>query len=891
VTLAPGARLGPYEIVGKLGEGGMGLVFRARDFQLGREVALKVLPEAFTADPERTARFEREAKVLASLNHPNVAQIYGLETSGDTRALVMELVEGPTLAERLENGALPLDESLSIARQIAEALEEAHEKGIIHRDLKPQNVKASIEGKVKVLDFGLAKALDPVGGSSPSASQLARSPTLTLGATLQGVILGTAAYMSPEQAAGGVADRRSDVWSFGVVLYEMLAGRRLFDGETVSHVLAGVLKDEPDFTALPADVPPRILRLLRRCLRKRPRERLQAIGDARLVLEEQIAEPEVAPADPSLESRGARARRAPWILAAANAVAALAFAGLWIGGRGAREERSIHSALLAPSGTWLGDTFAISPDGSRLILEAHDDASGRASLWLRELATGEDRLLAATDGGQMPFWSPDGRQVGFFQEGKLRRLDLEGGSSQTICDAPTPRGGSWSEDGRIVFAASFRTGLSVVQSAGGTPQELTSLDESRGEKSHRFPVFLPGGEQILFLAQTAEGGTHDDASAIEALDLATGERTRLVTTNSSPLFADGDPARVLFWREGALHAQPFDPRRLRLLGAPVLVASDVAYDQNEEVKATVAGSGTLLYRTGSRGTLSSLSRIDRRGIDVNTVPIRAQELFSSGDFALSRDGKRLAYAMNRTGAGSTDLFVHDLERGTAQRLTFEAGSETNPAWSPDGRTLYYASDAENDGTIYRRAADGSSAPEKVGTTAQGIWPFAVAPNGKWILVGGLNSGTNDDLLRFDLGTQRVEPVIATPFVDRMGALSPDGALVAYASEESGRWEVYVQGLGPTRGRWQISTQGGFRPRWRGDGRELFFLGDPDRMMAVAVEPGEVPRFGAPVELFRRPIASFDVFPDGQQFVGQYFADSGDTPFTLITNWTSLLPER
>ncbi|MCM2270700.1 MAG: protein kinase, partial [Thermoanaerobaculia bacterium] len=841
-------------------------------------------------DAERLARFEREAKLLAQLHHPNIASIFGLEESDGTRALVMELVEGPTLAERLESGALPFNECLSVSLQIAQALEEAHEKGIVHRDLKPQNVKAPIEGKVKVLDFGLAKAMDPAGVASgaASASQLAQSPTLTLGATQMGVILGTAAYMAPEQAAGGSADRRADVWAFGVVLYEMLTGRRLFEGETVSHVLASVLKDTPDFSALPPQTPERIRNLLRRCLRKKSRERLQAIGDARVVIEEVLAEPERdAPRDAAASAPAAASSRLPWLVAAVAAAAAVALGALWL--RSPRDAgRGVHAAIVAPDGTGLGGSFALSPDGARLAFQIYDE-EGRAALWLRDLASGEAKRLAGTEGGEMPFWAPDGRQLAFFSDGKLRRLDPNTGAPQVVCEALTPRGATWGEDGRIVFAPAFRAGLSIVPAAGGVPQPLTTLDEARREKSHRFPVFLPGGERLLFLAQTAEGGTHDDASAIEALDLATGERTRLVATNSSPLYATS--GHLLYWREGTLFAHRFDADRLALLGEPAAIAAGVGYDQNEQVLATVAGGGTLVYQASSRGLLSNLGWLDRRGID--TDPIRDREQFT--DFALSHDGRRLAYAMNREGQGSTDLWIHDLERGVAQRLTFEEGSEFGPVWSPDDRTLYYSNDAKNDGWVYRRTVDGGGEPEAVGTTDQGIWTLDVAPDESWLVLAGVGSGTNQDVLRFDLATKRIEPLVATPFMDSMAQLSPDGSLLAYASEESGRWEIYVQALAGARGRWQISSQGGVAPRWRGDGRELFFVADPDRMMAVTVEPavspGAPPRFSAPVELFRRPLAGYDVAPDGQRFVGQVVDSGGDRPLTLITHWTARLPQR
>ena len=566
------------------------------------------------------ARFEFGLELFQRGIGRQYAQVF--EGCGGARALVMELVEGPTLAERLESGAFSIAESLSTALQIAQALEEAHDKGIVHRDLKPQNVKASSEGKTKVLDFGLAKAMDSSGASS-SAADLARSPTLVNSPTLTaahgtqlGVILGTAAYMAPEQAAGGAVDRRADIWSFGVVLYEMLTGRRLFDGETVSHVLAGVLKDTPDFAALPAATPPRIVELVQRCLRKKPRERLQSIGDARLALEEALADPRLgelpAAGAPAVAASSTPRSPLPWILAAAGLAAAALFAVLWLRvGQTGSAGRVVQAALIAPGGTSFTDYFALSPDGRRVVFEAFDREIGARALWVRALDRGEATKLESTTGGDTPFWSPDGAQIAFFADGKLKRLDLRGGPAQTICDAPTPRGGAWGPDGRIVFSPAFRSGLSIVAATGGAPQPLTTLDGTRDEKSHRFPVFLPGGKQILFLAQTAEGGARNDASTIEVLDLASGQRTPILGANSSPLYSAA--GQLLFWREGTLFAQAFDAAALKLRGEPAAIASPVAFTGNEQVLASISNEGTLLYRAGARGSFSSLVWLDRAG--------------------------------------------------------------------------------------------------------------------------------------------------------------------------------------------------------------------------------------------------------------------------------------
>ena len=892
-----GKTLAHYRLTGALGEGGMGVVYRALDTKLDREVAIKVLPPAFAEDPERLARIEREAKVLAQLHHPNIASIFGLEDADGVPALVMELVEGPTLADRLATGPIALDDALAIARQIAEALEEAHEKGIVHRDLKPANIKVSVDGRVKVLDFGLAKALDTTasksGGDAARSPTLMNSPTLTSAGTQLGVILGTAAYMSPEQAVGGTVDRRADIWSFGVVLWEMLSGRRLFEGETVSHVLAGVLKDTPDLSALPPETPEPIVSLVRRCLRRKARERLQSIGDARLVIDEVIADPKAGEraaaisAVPAAAARPSRGAPLAWIAALVGLAAAALFATLWLRSeRGRAVAPGIEAALVAPEGTSVHESFAISPDGRRLVVAAVDTKTGSTSLWLRDLAQGKAVRLEQTDGALMPFWSPDSAQIAFFSKGMLRRVDLTGSLVRDICEAPTPRGGAWGAGGEIVFTASFRTGLSIVPASGGAARVLTTLDPGRHEKSHRFPAFLPGGKSVLFLAQTAEGGTRSDESSIEALDLASGKRTRLITANSSPLYAAS--GHILFWRGGTLLAQPFDLGRLAVVGEPTPIASPVGYTQNEQALASVSDDGTLVVLEVSRGAVSRLGWLDRKGQSLG--PSQEPELISN--LVLSHDGKRLALAINGVGQGATDLWLEDVERGGASRLTFEEGGETNAVWSRDDRFVYYLNDRRNDGVIFRRRADGTGAAEEIGTTPAGVMPLAISSDGSWLVVESVVDETGFDLLRFDVATKTATPLVASPFFDRDGQLSPDDRLLAYASEESGRWEVYVQSLDGERGRWQVSSESGRAPHWRADGRELFFLAPPGRMMAVDVEPGAVPRFSAPHELFRVSTEDYDVTPDGQRFIVATFAASAtDKPLTLITHWPSRLPKR
>ena len=580
-----GTKLAHYKVTAALGVGGMGEVWRAEDEKLGREVALKVLPEEFAQDPERMARFEREAKVLASLNHPNIAHLYGLESvhthmaagtaapqgsqadeerlvgqasrlpdtdAGLTTFLVMELVEGEDLSERIARGAVSTDEGSAIAIQIAEALEAAHEQGIVHRDLKPANIKLRPDGTVKVLDFGLAKAWE----AGDSAFDSSMSPTLTQHATAAGVILGTAAYMSPEQAAGISVDRRADIWSFGVVLWEMLTGHKLFDGETVSHVLASVLKDEVDLNELPPETPAHLKRLIGRCLRKKPKQRLQAIGDARIALEEYLADPGSL-ATPPVDDLPAPRRSSPWLWVAATGLAAAlaTFAALSFFS-GEPLQRMTRSSLLAPDGGKMRAEYglALSLDGSALAFVAEKD--GLIQLWIRGMDGLSARPLEGTENSRHPFWSPDGNHLGFFADGEMKRIPVVGGAAMSLAEASEPRGGTWGPEDRIIFCPEYRDGLWSISASGGETRRLTELDTERGEKSHRWPVFLPDGRHVLFLVQTDEGGSASDRSSIEALSLEDGRRTRVLEANSSMAFAP--PGNLIFWRGGALYAQPFE---------------------------------------------------------------------------------------------------------------------------------------------------------------------------------------------------------------------------------------------------------------------------------------------------------------------------------------------
>jgi Tol biopolymer transport system component len=797
----------------------------------------------------------------------------------------MELVEGEGLDEVIARGPVPVDEAIPIAIQIAEALETAHEAGVVHRDLKPANVKIRPDGTVKVLDFGLAKAWE-----EGEANDLSLSPTLTRHATAAGVILGTAAYMAPEQARGKSVDRRADIWAFGVVLWEMLTGRQLFGGETVSDVLAAVLMREVELSTLPPGFPLELRRLLRRCLNRAPRERLQSIGDARVVLGEVLADPAASEPHPAAAppvSRQPALRLAPWLV-----VATLVGAGVaWIAiGRTppAAPERVLRVAIPPPPEASFGDLFALSPDGSRLAFVAIDHESGAPSLWLRALDQRDAvRLAPSENDGGRPFWSPDGRSLAFFADGKLKRIDPDGGPPQVLCDAPTPRGGSWGPDDTIVFSGSFRTGLEIVSAAGGAPRVLTTLDAERGEKSHRWPVHLPDGTHLVFLAQTAEGGTKDDTSGVELLNLATGDRRPLVTANSSPMFAS--QGYLLFWRSGSLLAQGFDPRRLELSGAARAIAGPVVYTVNEMADASISQRGDLLFKEGTAGGRTSLDWTDRSGRQLSQI--LAPSVIEGG-FALSHDGTRLAVGLTRQGSPSCDLWIYDLERGSVSRLTFEEGDEVDPVWSSDDRRILYVSTLTNDGNLYARNADGSGGVETVLVTAEGVVHPDWSHDGRWLVVQKTNGQTGQDLERYDLSTKQLTPLVQTPFNDTLGRISPDDRWLAFVSEQSGRPEIFVQSTLGQSGLWQVSNSGGTWPAWSHDGREIYYVQPPDRLMAVEieVEAGATIRSSTPRQLFRVPADGFDVSPDGERFVVNLRAsEASDAALTLITNWTQLAP--
>ena len=892
MAILPGKRLGPYEILSAIGAGGMGEVYRAKDTRLNRDVALKVLPEVFAADPDRMARFEREAKLLASLNHPHIAAIYGLEESGSTNALVMELVEGPTLADRIAAGPIPLDEALPIAKQIAEALEYAHDHGVIHRDLKPANIKVTADGTVKVLDFGLAKALT----DEPTAANLSNSPTLSMNATVAGVILGTAAYMSPEQAKGKAVDRRADIWAFGVVLFEMLTGKQLYTGETAAETLASVIKDEPPFDRLPSTTPSAIRNLLRRCLQKDAKRRLQAAGDARIEIEEVLSG---ATSDEPVDAPQ-RQRPFVWIIAAAVFLltTVLLASVLVYNYRSPSESEAVRFYVSAPDKTIFESGVnpgtagftggSISPNGRRFAFTAKD-GSGKVMLWVRALSTLAAQPLPGTEGAGLPFWSPDSSSIGFFADGKLKKIDFEGGPPQTLSDAPSGRGGSWNRDGVIVFAPSVTGPLNRVSSSGGAVIAATKLIS--GLTGHRFPSFLPDGKHFFyFVAGIAETNT----VFIGSLDSPDGQG--LLSSDSQAMYAP--PGYVLFLRQGTLMAQPFDVKNLRLSGVAVPIAEQVAFD-GQGGAFSVSDNGALAYRIGPSAPNLHLTWVDRTGKLIESIGVPGPYLGPD----LSPDGKRVAVHRHEGTGG--DIWLVEAAGGKTSRLTFDASQENaSPIWSPDGSHIAFGSRRNGKWGIYQKLSNGTGSEELLVESELVKTPTSWSADDKFVLYMVIDPKTGQDVWALPLtGDRKPFPILQTLFNEAHPQISPNGKWIAYASDETGRREIYVQSFPPGAGKWQISSNGGVYARWRRDGKELFYMESLSlgKMVSVGINAtGTTLEFSVPHPLFDSGYVNlgfghtgnwntYAVSADGQRFLiprpeFNLAGDLANAPITVVLNW-------
>ena len=825
MSFDPGTRLGSYEIKTKLGAGGMGEVYRATDGKLKREVAIKVLPAAFLQDADRLERFEREAQILAQLHHPNIASIFGLEESNGVRALVMEMVEGQDLSSIIERGPMPLTDALAVARQIAEALEAAHGTGIVHRDLKPANVKVKADGAVKVLDFGLAKAMEP---AAISGGDLANSPTLTGRATQLGMIMGTAAYMAPEQARGSAVDKRADVWAFGVVLYEMLTADRLFDGESAVDTLSAVMRKEIDLGRLPAGTPAELRRLLRRCLERNAKNRLHDIADARIVIDEVMRG---GGEDAPVAAAAAAAPRTSWIPLASIAVLALmlgAGAG-WL----SRRPTSVPSgpaprwALAIPDGYTLstGDfpQLAISEDG-RLQAVVVTDESLTPQILVRSSDQVEPRILPETSGANTPFFSPDGRWIGFFRGRGLYKVPVAGGPPVELAPVVSElaRGGTWSRDGFIYFTRTVNVGMSRVPEGGGAVTETTSVNVGVDQRTHRWPQALPDGSAILFTVDSFDSTEYYDDARIEAIRPATGERKVLIEGASQARYAGGN--RLVFGRGGSLYAVEFDAKSLTVRGAPELVLQGVATDVGSgAVQFALSPSGAALWAPGSLSARYALSWADRHGVDTRTSVADAPY----NEAELSPDGKRVAL-VGGTG-GSSDLLISDLDRGTQSRLT-SGLSTLNPTWSPDGKQIAYVVRTETPSKerrwqIVLQPADGSRDATKIFESDEFLTLGDFTPDGRQIVfTSQVPGGGKGDILTLPVTGGTPTTILSDAFNKREAVVSPDGRYLAYVSNEGGTGQVavYIRPFPAGDGRWIVSPPISLEPRWSPDGRELFF---------------------------------------------------------------------
>ena len=896
MPLSSGTRLGSYELIAQIGGGGMGEVYKAHDTKLGRDVAIKILPEAFAHDAERLARFQREAKMLAALNHPNIATIHGLEQSNSTHYLVMELVLGETLADRIKlEGSVPVEEALNIAVQIAEALEAAHEKGIIHRDLKPANVKVTPEGKVKVLDFGLAKAF---GGDTTDSSP-SQSPTLSAVATMQGVLLGTAAYMSPEQARGKAVDKRTDIWAFGCVLYELLTGKQAFDGDDITDILAAVVRAEPNWNRLPPATTTKIRDLLRRCLQKDKTLRMRDAGDIRIEIQEALAAP-LLPGSPT----AALPRRTVWRWVLASAVTCLivtAIVGFAVWNLKPSRPLPVTRTLInLPLGQQLaglevGPAIALSPDGTHLVYVASQSltvgsfsaSGGTPRLYLRALDSLEAKPISGTEGAIAPFFSPDGQWLGFFASAKLKKVSVSGGAVVTLADAPgVPLGASWGSQGTIALGEFG--GIQQVSDEGGALQPLTHLE--KGDLYQVWPEFLPRGDALLFDAVV---GASPQIS-VQSLRSGSG---RNLASGGTPRYASS--GHLLYAQGGTLMAAPFDVQRLTVTGTAVPVVEGVLQSPVTGIaQYSISSTGSLTYASGPLAAQSRLVWVSRNGAE---QPVAAPPHIY-GFLRLSPDGRRLAVTI--TEQESQHIWLYDFARETLSPFTFGEAADRVPIWMPDGKRIAFISTSGGRQNLYWQLADGSGGLEQLTTGNDLDVPAAFSSDSQVLALFGQNSDTTGyglSVLRLsDRKVQRLPRSSRTQSNDAVPSFSPDGHWLAYVSDESGRFEVYVQPYPGPGGKYQISTEGGMEPMWNPRGKELFYRNN-DKMMAVDITTQPNFAAGKPRMLFQGPYLNttilmpyYDVSPDGERFLMLKPVEQAAVALTqiiVVQNWFEELKRR
>jgi serine/threonine protein kinase len=886
MALTSGIKLGPYEIQSRLGAGGMGEVYRALDTRLDRTVAIKVLASHLSSSPELKQRMEREARAISSLNHPHICHLYDIGSQDGTDYLVMEFLEGETLAERIRKGAVPLNEILKIGIAVGEALAVAHRQGIVHRDLKPGNIMLT-KGGAKLMDFGLAKSAGsgaPTGTSSApflSAAQTMSQASPVSPLTTAGTMIGTIQYMSPEQIEGKEADARSDLFALGAVLYEMVTGARPFEGKSQISVASAILEKEPaPISAVQPLTPPAFEHIVTACLAKNPEDRFQTAHDVALQLK-WIAQ-RGTPALGSTEKRGNHRELLAWLIAGGLALMLTAFV-LWGRGSKGTEQTTYFSAPLP----FAARAVAVSPNGHTVAIAGHRESERIDVLWIYEPGSQEATNLASTEGASFPFWSPDGRSLGFFADGKLKKLNLDGGPVQTLCDASTGRGGAWNKDGVILFTPSGTLGVGLyrISASGGTPTQVTVPDKTLNEDSNRWPLFLPDGIHYLYSAINLSG--RRDLYSIYVGSLNSNEKRLVVKAKGNGAYAA--PGYLLFYRDQTLFAQHFDTRKFELTGEPVPVLTEVQFfPRISEAVFAASTAGLLVAQRNADSGASQLLWFDRKGQQIGV----ALNPGIYGNIMLAPNGRTVASDTTDLASQNTDIWTYDLETRSAKRLTFDPAIDSLPVWSPDGSRTVFASNRELKFDLYLKDTNGAQEEKVIPQDGPDRFPTDWSRDGKYVLYG-----RGPDLWFLTFPELRATQFLKAASTLKTGRFSPDGKWVAYSSNESGRWEIYVTSFPEAHGKWQVSNTGGDQPRWRGDGKELFYLSTDSKIMAVPVKTGSNFDAGTPTALFqanpREMVAtselySYDVSNDGQKFLVNASLKTAMTPMSVVLNWSAKL---